>query len=182
MTTTTTYPAGFSYHPDILTHDEEAALTAAIRELTLEPVIMYGRPTKRRVASYGLAYLPGRTTLAPTDPIPPAFQDIRDRSAAIAGVDAAALSQALITEYPAKASIGMHVDNPSFGSIICGVSLAGGAVLTVEHDDTRTAVVLAPRSLYILADVARSYRHGLTATEHRYPLTFRTVAAEERGR
>lgn len=181
MHTTTTYPAGFSYHPDVLARDEEAALTSAIRELTLEPVIMYGRPTKRRIASYGLAYLPGRTTLAPTDPIPPAFERIRDRVSAIAGVDPAALSQALITEYPAKASIGMHLDNRSFGDVICGVSLGGSAVLTVEHDDTRTAVVLAPRSLYILAGVARWYRHGLTATEHRYSLTFRTIAGEERG-
>lgn len=182
MTTTTTYPAGFSYHPDVLTAAEEDVLLSAIRGLTLEPVMMYGRPTKRRIASYGLAYLPGRAVLAPTDAIPPVFQPIRDRAAGIAGVDATNLSQALVTEYPAKASIGMHVDNPSFGSIICGVSLAGSAVLTVEHDDERTAVVLAPRSLYILAGVARSYRHGLTATEHRYSLTFRTVAAEERRR
>jgi hypothetical protein len=71
----------------------------------------------------------------------------------------------------------MHFDNPSFGDVICGVSLAGSGALTLEHDGRRSVYVVAPRSLYVMKGVARHYRHGLTATDHRYSITFRTIAA-----
>lgn len=173
--------SGFDYINEFITTREEQALAETIRSLALERLWMRGQFTNRRVASYGLEYDGRWKDLSAAPPIPDAFAILLARVAEHVGVPAVHLRSALVTEYPAKAKIGMHQDNRSYGAIICGVSLLSPAVMTLEHDGRSDKLEIRPRSLYVLRGPARWYRHEVVARGHRHSITFRTVSAEERG-
>lgn len=170
---------GFTYISHFISEPEEQSLVEAVRTLALERLYMRGQLTHRRVTSFGLDYDGRRSALTPAAPLPDAFAWLQRRTAEQVGIDPERLRQALITEYPAKAKIGAHIDNKSFGLIICGISLIGDAVMTLEHSGMKEKLAIARRSMYVLRDAARWYRHEVVAREHRYSITLRTVAADE---
>jgi alkylated DNA repair dioxygenase AlkB len=173
---------GFHCIDSFITDADEMTLVAAIQGMPLAPLKMRGQVSERHIASFGLEYDGRRHSLIDAPPLPPALTPLRDRLAEHVGIEAESLRAALVTEYPARAKIGAHVDNRSYGSIICGVSLLGDGLMTLEHDGRRDKLVIRPRSLYVMRSSARWYRHEFIARAHRYSITFRTVASEEAER
>jgi alkylated DNA repair dioxygenase AlkB len=171
--------SSFDYINEFISNDEEQALVHAIQLLPLASLNMRGQLTHRRVASFGLEYDGRRRDLVEAAPIPDAFTALQRRVGDSIRVDADRLRSALVTEYPPRAKIGAHVDNRSYGSIICGVSLLGAGVMTLEHDGQKQKIEIQPRSLYVMRGAVRWYRHEVVARDHRYSITFRTVASEE---
>jgi alkylated DNA repair dioxygenase AlkB len=172
----------FDYINEFISNDEEQALVQAIRLLPLARLKMRGQLTHRRVASFGLEYDGRRRDLVEAAPIPDTFAALQRRISASMRIEADRLRSALVTEYPPRAKIGAHVDNRSYGSIICGVSLLGAGVMTVGLDGQKQRIEIQPRSLYVMRGAVRWYPHEVVARDHRYSITFRTIAAEETDR
>lgn len=164
---------------------QEDELIAAFEETRFEQFVLHGQPARRMVRSYGWSYSFGDRRLTPTDPMPPHVTRLRSLAAALADVPAIAFEQALVTKYPPGATIGWHRDVPSFGPVVVGVSLGAPCRLRLRrvvggvrylHEQ-----VLEPRSVYILARLARSaWEHSVPPTDElRYSVTFRTIRARE---
>ena len=177
-------PEGFAYRPEFITSTEEARLIAIIRTLALEPAQYRAYEARRRILSFGASYDFSANRLRRAPPVPDFLLPLRGRVAAWAYVPPGDFEHALLTEYAPGTPIGWHRDAPDF-EIVVGLSLAGrcrmrfrpyphvahrrGAVLDVE---------LAPRSAYVLREAARwRWQHQIPPTsEHRYSITFRTLA------
>jgi alkylated DNA repair dioxygenase AlkB len=147
---------------------------------------MRGQVARRRTAHFGWVYGYESWRIAPGPPLPDFLQPLRERVAALAGVDARALAEALVTEYPAEAAIGWHRDAPQFGVVI-GVSLASACRMRFQRGhgaarETR-AVTLEARSAYVLTGEARQqWQHSIPPMKAaRYSVTFRTLRTEQRG-
>src|SRR4051812_3017635 len=147
---------------------------------------MRGQVARRRTAHFGWVYGYESWRISPGPPLPQFLLPLRERVGALAGVDAAALAEALVTEYPAGAAIGWHRDAPQFGVVI-GVSLAGACRLRFQRGrgaarETR-AVTLEPRSASVLTGEARQqWQHSIPPMRApRYSVTFRTLRTPERG-
>ena len=179
-------PPGFLYYPDTVTADEVSALVARVRAIEFSPVEMRGQVARRRTAHFGWVYGYESWRITPGPPLPPFLLPLRERVGALAGVDAAALAEVLVTEYPAGAAIGWHRDAPQFGVVI-GVSLLSACRMRFQHGrgaERRTrAVTLEPRSAYVLTGEARQqWQHSIPAMRApRYSITFRTLGTQERG-
>ncbi len=121
-----------------------------------------------------------RASVAEAEPLPTWLVPLRARGAALAGVDAAALVEALVQHYPVGATIGWHRDAPAFGLVV-GISLGSAARLRFRRGSTGRwttwELELAPRSAYVLAGEARrSWQHSIPPTKgERYSITFRTL-------
>ena len=179
-------PSGFLYYPEIVTPAEEPALLERVRAITFSPVEMRGQVARRRTAHFGWVYGYESWRIAPGPPLPDFLLPLRERVAGLAGVDAVALAEALVTEYPAGAAIGWHRDAPQFG-IVIGVSLASACRMRFQRGrgaarETR-AVTLEPRSAYVLTGETRQqWQHSIPPMKAaRYSITFRTLRTEERG-
>jgi alkylated DNA repair dioxygenase AlkB len=173
-------PAGFLYRADVLTPAEEAALVLHVRTFEFAALEMRGRVARRRTVHFGWVYGYTSWRIAPGPPIPAIQHPLRARVAALAGVDADALVEVLVTEYPSGAGIGWHRDAPQFGTIV-GVSLLGACRLRLQCGtgaarQTRAAV-LERRSAYVLAGEARwTWQHSIPPlATPRYSITFRTL-------
>ena len=170
-------PEGFVYRPDFISPDEEALLIDAIRQVEFSNFEMRGVVARRRVAFFGSSYDAGRTR---TLPLPAFLRPLRERAAALAGVDAEAFAMALINEYSPGAPIGWHRDAPGFG-VVVGVSLLSGCRFRFrrgpERGSERVSLTLEPRSAYVLSGPARSeWQHSIPEVETlRYSVTFRTL-------
>jgi alkylated DNA repair dioxygenase AlkB len=179
-------PPGFLYYPDIVTAHEESALVARVRAIEFSPVQMRGQVARRRTAHFGWVYGYESWRISPGPPLPPFLLPLRERVGALAGVDAAALAEVLVTEYPAGAAIGWHRDAPQFGVVI-GVSLLGACRMRFqrgrEAERQTRAVLLEPRSAYVLSGEARQqWQHSIPALRApRYSITFRTLRTQKRG-
>ena len=179
-------PPGMRYEEGFLTTEEEAALLAAIRDVTFSTFEMHGVAARRRVSFYGQTYdekLPGAD-------FPQFLLALRSRMAAWAGVDPEAFAMALINEYAPGAPIGWQRDAPQYG-IVAGLSLLSSCRMRLRPyvspsdlpamaGQKRRAtheLTLVPRSAYLLAGDARSrYEHSIPpVTAHRYSVTFRTL-------
>jgi DNA oxidative demethylase len=142
---------------------------------------MRGQTAKRTVRHFGLGYAYETGELAPTDPLPPDVEWLRERCAELMDRDPAALVQILVSRYPPGAGIGWHRDAPMFGSKVAGVSLNAPARMrfqrTVKGERSTAAIELEPRSAYLLSGAARwSWQHSIPATRDlRYSVTFRTL-------
>ena len=172
--------AGFVYIPDVIDHREEERFLRCLHALPAAPVHMYGRPTKRRVVSFGLDYRPGARRLERAAPIPPFLAALRCRAARAADIDPAALEQALVTMYPAGSAIGWHTDHPQFGDTIVAVSLQGSATLELrpKGGDTMLRQEIKARSVYVLQPLLRyGHEHRVLAHEERVSVTFRSLSA-----
>ncbi len=176
-----TLPEGFRYQADFLSGAEERELLSHIAGLTLHAFRFQGFTAKRRVASFGFHYSFENYRITPGEPIPEFLVPLRDKSAALIGESASDLVEALVTEYPAGATIGWHRDVAPFQTII-GVSLAGPCTFKLRRGKPRqrqiVTVEIQPRSVYVLSGPARTeWEHHIPATPTvRYSITLRTLA------
>jgi alkylated DNA repair dioxygenase AlkB len=175
-------PEGFRYAAEFLTPEDEGALLERIAAVELAPVVMRGYQAKRRTAHFGVVYGYAAWRVTPGPPIPEWLLPLRSRGAAFAGEDSLSFSEALISEYPAGATIGWHRDAPQFGATVIGISLAASGRMRfrralADGRMERAAQQLEPRSAYVMAGPARSeWQHSVPAVESlRYSITFRTV-------
>jgi alkylated DNA repair dioxygenase AlkB len=108
-------PDGFLYQADFLSEIEEADLMAMIETLEFGAYEFRGYVAKRRVVAYGGGYESGNRRVAiASDTTPPFLRPIRERAAAVAGMSADDIVQALVTEYSVGTPIGWHRDSPQF--------------------------------------------------------------------
>jgi alkylated DNA repair dioxygenase AlkB len=133
------------------------------------------------VACFGFDYRYASRSVEAIEPIPAALSALKDRCAQVVGVRDC-FNQVIVSEYPAGAGIGWHVDSPVFGETIMGLSFGSAARLHLRaRGSSRAAssLALAPRSLYVLRQSARTdYEHRVgSVTATRYSLTFREVLA-----
>ena len=181
-------PNGLVYRADFLDAGEEAALLEAIAALPLQAARYKGYRARRRVASYGSSYDFEADALRHGGPLPVAFEALRSRLAAWAGVAPEAFSNALIAEYRPGTPLGWHRDVPDYGRIV-GVSLASACRMRFRPYPPRAhgnagllTLELAPRSAYLLQGEARwRWQHSIAPTPAlRYSVTLRTPAHEPR--
>ena len=185
-------PPGFEYRPDFVSREEERGLLDQIVKLEFSAVQMRGGVAKRRTAHFGWTYGYDQRQTTPGAPMPDFLLPIRQRVAEWAAIDAGALAEALVTEYPEGAPIGWHRDAPMFGDV-AGISL--GAVCRMKFRPYVSAqdlgpasarrplrratheIELAPRSAYLIRGVARrEYEHSIPPVQaRRYSVTFRTL-------
>lgn len=168
----------FTYVEHFLSADEESEIASRLSTLTLAPLRMHGVFTKRRIASFGLDYRTGARTLADAAPLPDWLLPVRDRAATAAGLQPASLEQALVTEYPAGAAIGWHIDHAQFGDTIVAISLLGRAVMQLRPIGGPTILrqELAPRSLYLLGPTLRyEHHHRVVCRDYRISITLRSI-------
>jgi DNA oxidative demethylase len=174
-------PAGLLYRPDFLTFDEEGQLMERFESMPFDPIVMKGVVARRTAARYGLGYDYDRRSPTPdAPPFPDWLLPLRERAAALAGIEGSELVQALVQRYPPGAPIGWHRDSPSY-ELVVGVSLGAPARLRLRRggrDDRKLyEVPLDRRSAYVLAGDARwSWEHHVPPVkELRYSITFRSL-------
>ena len=158
-------PEGFVYQTEFIAPAEERALLERIATVEFHAVEMRGVVARRRVIQYGWKYAFDRARLTPGPELPDFLASLRDRAAALAGVESAALSEGLLTEYAAGAPIGWHRDAPGFG-IVVGISLLAACRFRFrrgpERGSERVSLTLEPRSAYVLSGPARSeWQHSI---------------------
>ena len=172
-----------AYHPDFINEEEEHRLVAAIERLEFSEVRMHGIVAKRRVAHFGWNYGYETWRISPGPPVPEFLLPLRARVAELLKIEAAALAEALVTEYPPGAVIGWHRDAPMFGPAVVGVSLLAVCRMRFQRgkgtDRETYALAVEPRSAYVLSGPARSeWQHSIPPVKSlRYSVTFRTLRA-----
>jgi alkylated DNA repair dioxygenase AlkB len=173
-------PAGFVYRPELISPDEERALARQIAPLPFRPFEFGPYLGKRRVVSFGWRYDYGEQKLREAGETPEFLLPLREKAAALAGLEAGQLQQALVTEYEPGVQIGWHRDKPMFAEVI-GISLLSPCVLRLRRKAgagwERASQPLAPRSGYLLSGPARSeWEHSIPPVETlRYSVTFRRL-------
>ncbi len=176
-------PEGFAYQPGFLSVEEEAELAAWLATLPFQAFLFRGYEGKRRVVSFGWQYDFTRSHLVKADDMPAALADVRARAAAFAGLAADDLQQCLLNEYLPGAPIGWHRDRPVFEKVV-GISLLAPCTFRlrrrVGEGFERTALQLAPRSIYAITGEARTgWEHSIPPVKaHRYSITFRNFRGE----
>ncbi|MFG3422987.1 alpha-ketoglutarate-dependent dioxygenase AlkB [Micromonospora sp. NPDC049460] len=174
-------PAGLTYQPDLVDPDEERSLLTALAAFDFREIRMHGQIARRTVRHFGFDYDYGSFQLTEAEALPVELHGVRQRCAALAGVPAASLAQALVTRYPPGSVIGWHRDAPAFGPTVVGLSLGAACRLRFQRgtgDDRRVyEVELAPRSAYVLAGAARtSWQHSIPPVPAlRHSVTFRQL-------
>lgn len=175
-------PAGLTVAADLVSAAEEADLLTRFADLAMAPLVMRGVASRRRVCHFGIGYDFDSREPTPAAALPDYLQDLRDRCAGFAGVEAASFVEALVTRYDVGASIGWHRDAPAFGSVVVGVSLASDAVMrfqrTAAGGERRVHEEPLPRrSAYVLAGAARwTWQHSVPpVSELRYSVTYRQL-------
>jgi len=173
-------PAGLSLVEEAVAPAEEAELAALIDAAPLEPFKFGQWRGKRLTFSYGSAYDFERGRIQEAPPLPNRLLALRARLAALAGMEAEALVQALLIRYDPGAGIGWHRDRPQFGEVL-GLSLSAPAILRLRRRTAagfeRRSITLPPRSLYRLSGEVRwEWEHSITPMDvTRRSLTFRTL-------
>ena len=178
-------PAGFSYHENFLSVDDEQQLLDFIKTIELRPMMFQGFEAKRKVASFGFDYSFDHRRLTKGKDIPLAVEWLIDKAAAFASIKADRITELLVTKYPVGSVINWHRDAPPF-DIIIGISLLSDCVFKLRPHDkekqSRKATVSLPvarRSLYIMKGDSRDQWQHSTAPvkEVRYSITLRTLKA-----
>jgi alkylated DNA repair dioxygenase AlkB len=180
-----TAPMGFAYHPDVFTDAEERSWIETLQGLPFKPFEFHGYLGKRRIVSFGWRYDYAGRALRPSEPMPAFLLPLRERAAAVAGLDVERLQQALVTEYEAGVTIGWHRDKPMFEEVVALSFLSSCRLrLRRRHGGgwQRWAAEIAPRSLYRLSGPARhEWEHSIPPVESlRYSVTFRTFVEDRR--
>jgi alkylated DNA repair dioxygenase AlkB len=175
-------PQGFAYRENVLSQAHETAAVRRFETLPFRPFEFHGYLGNRRIVSFGWRYDYAGRILRESDPIPDFLAELRALAASFAGVKPTLLQQVLITEYTPGAGIGWHRDKPMFEDV---VAFSFGAPCRLrfrrktERGWDRAALIVAPRSLYLLRGPARwEWYHSIpAASELRYSVTFRTFKA-----
>jgi alkylated DNA repair dioxygenase AlkB len=176
-------PEGLLYVPEFISPKEESALLARFGEVPFGEVRMRGQVARRRTAHYGWNYGYESVRIAPTAPVPSWLLPLRERVARLIGEEPGDLEEVLISEYPPGAGIGWHRDAAMFGPAVVGVSLGSPARMRFQRGKGEerqiAAVMLEPRSAYVLGGAARStWQHSIpVSNDPRYSITFRTLRA-----
>lgn len=127
----TSLPSGLHYEQDFLSHAEETQLIEQLASIEFAPFMLRGYPSKRQVASYGMALDFRGGTSWPQRPPPDYLQPCIHRVASRLGIQPAELAHVLVTVYPPGAIINWHRDAAQF-EVICGVSLGSAATLRLR--------------------------------------------------
>ena len=162
-------PEGLSYRPDLISAGEERELVDRFAGLSFKPFEFRGYFGKRRVVFYGWRYDFNDRSLGEAEPMPPFLLPLRDKAAALMGVEAETLPHALVTEYAPGAAIGWHRDRPEFANV-AGVSLLSRCTFRLRRRHgskwERRSFVAEPRSAYVLQGPARTeWEHSIPAVE-----------------
>jgi alkylated DNA repair dioxygenase AlkB len=174
-------PEGLVYRADLISREQETALIEQIAMLPFRPFEFHGYLGNRRTVSFGFRYDFGDHRVHEAEPVPDFLLPMRQRAAEFAGVAAADLVHALVTEYAPGAGIGWHRDRPVFEDVI-GISLAAPCRFRLRrkrgHGWERAALNLGPRSAYLLRGPVRyEWQHSIAPMEElRYSITFRSKA------
>jgi alkylated DNA repair protein (DNA oxidative demethylase) len=172
-------PAGLSRRDDFMTAAEEAALLEQFAGLAFKPFAFQGWFGKRETVSFGWRYDFNDARMYAAPPIPDFLLPIRARAAQFAGLEPAALEQALVIRYDLGAGIGWHRDRPAFEKVI-GISLGAPCDLRfrqrTESGFRRFMLHAAPRSIYLLTgEIRHEWEHSIVPMEaQRYSITFRS--------
>jgi alkylated DNA repair dioxygenase AlkB len=164
-------PEGMLLSPDFISAEEESDLVQVCRSLPFREFRMHGVAAKRRIADI------------PVRALPAAIQNLRERTAALAGIEPRALEHVLATEYLPGAGIGWHRDQPQFG-IVAGISLLSECRMRFKKgtgaDRRVLGLALQPPSIYVLSGSARTeWQHSIAAVKAlRYSVTFRTLRTQ----
>jgi DNA oxidative demethylase len=176
-----TLPEGLVYEAEFVDEDEQQELLAEISSLEFDEIRMHGQVARRSAKHYGISYdYDNPSASKPGEPVPEWLRPLRNRIAALAGVEGDELVEALVQHYPPGAPIGWHRDAPKFG-LVAGVSLASSARMRFQRGKGEARevaeVMLAPGSAYVLKGKARwSWQHSIPPVkEDRYSVTFRTL-------
>jgi alkylated DNA repair dioxygenase AlkB len=173
---------GFVYREEAVAAAEARALVDEFAALPFRPFDFHGHLGNRRMVSFGWRYDYSGRALRPSDPLPCFLEPLRTRAAAQAGVAEEAVQHALVTEYAPGAGIGWHRDKPVFAEVIAFSFCSACRLRFRRRGDQgweRRAVMVQPRSVYMLRGPARSeWEHSIPAGESlRYSVTFRTLRA-----
>jgi len=179
-------PEGLQYRPDFLLPGEEETLVERFASLPFKAFEFQGFVGKRRTVSFGWHYAFDGSGLHEAAPMPDFLIPVRNRAAAFAGTDGAALQHALVIEYAPGAGIGWHRDRPVFGDVV-GISLLAPARIRFRRKAgekwERASVTAEPGSAYLLTGPAREeWEHSIAPMEAlRYSITFRTLRDKMKG-
>ena len=179
-------PEGFVYQPALVAPEQEIELIEQFRELDFHEFEFQGYLGRRRVVSFGLHYDFAERRVREAAEISAFLLPLRDRAAGFAGLAAAALEHALVTEYTAGAAIGWHRDRPVFGDVV-GISFGSSCRFRLRRRQgqgwERASLTLEPRSAYLLRGPARhQWEHSIPPAEAlRYSVTFRSVKSPATG-
>lgn len=174
-------PEGLQYRPGFLSVEDETDLLAHVDALDYRSVEMRGQVARRTVHLFGYTYDFESRTVRPAEPLPEWLLPLRERCAALAGVDTADFVHALVNRYPPGAPIGWHRDAPPFGPTVAGVSLGADCEMRFQRTLKGVRYVhqqpLTRRSAYVLSGLARSaWQHHIPGVDElRYSITFRTL-------
>ena len=178
-----TFPPGFTYEEDFLSHDEEGELIKAVKATELHKLIFQGFEAKRKTASFGYDYNFDKRTISKGNVIPHDFIPVIEKVAHKLSVRAEEFAELLVTEYPVGSVINWHRDAPPF-DIIAGISLNSDCIFKfrpfLKARQTRSSILSIPvrrRSLYVMKEESRTdWQHSIApVTEVRYSLTLRTL-------
>ena len=176
---------GLSLREEIVTHDEEPALIAAIDAAGLSPFRFHGWEGKRRTASFGWHCDFDDAGFHPTEALPDWLLPVRERAAEFIGIAPDELVQALVIRYDPGAGIGWHRDRRLFEHVV-GLSLGVAATMRFRRRKPggfeRVAALLEPGSIWHLTGEARhEWEHSLAPLPvTRWSITFRSLS--EKGR
>ena len=170
----------FAYWRDVVSREQESELVEHFSSLDFKEFEFHGYLGHRRVVSFGLRYDFCDSKVYTAPEIPSFLLLLRGLAAEFAGIDAAALEHALVTEYRPGAAIGWHRDRPIFKDVI-GVSLWSSCRFRLRRKTgkswQRQSLVLEPRSAYLLrGEVREAWEHSIPSAESlRYSVTFRSL-------
>ena len=181
---------GADYQPYFINKQEEKELIAAIDQQH------WIKDLRRRVQHYGYRYDYKKRMLTEDDRIGdlPSWVLPICKRLVEQGVFQKHPDQLIVNEYQPGQGIAPHADRNCFGSVVASISLGSGCMMDIYPDpkDTKNifSIVLQPRSLLILRDIARDkWLHGIRPNKadiqdgskiprsRRISLTFRTVKA-----
>ena len=175
-------PGGFSRWSDAFSRAEESIWMHRLETLPLKPFEFHGYLGKRRVVSFGWRYDYAGRALRRSEPMPEFLEPLRQRAAAVTGLDVHRLQQALVTQYDRGVTIGWHRDKPMFEDVVA-LSFLSACRLRLRRKDgarwERWSTDIAPRSIYRLSGPARhDWEHSIPPVEGlRYSVTFRSFVA-----
>ena len=175
-------PGGLVYRAGFLSQAEETALADEVAQLPFQAFEFHGFLGNRRTVSFGWRYAFDGSGLHEAEPMPDFLLPLRDRAAALAGLEPDLFAHVLVTEYAPGAGIGWHKDRSVFDQVV-GVSLLAPARLRFRRKKDagweRFSLEAAPGSAYLLSGEIRSeWEHSIPAMEAlRYSITFRTLRA-----
>lgn len=171
---------GLAYQAEFISREQERALVECLVQLAFKPFEFRGYLGRRRAVSFGVRYDFNDSKMHEAPEIPAFLLPLRGLAAEFAGIEPAALRQALVTEYQPGAGIGWHRDRPGFDDVI-GVSLLSPCRFRLRRRHgagwQRQDLVLEPRSAYLLrGEVRAAWEHSIPPADNlRYSVTFRSL-------